>query len=322
LGVEMLAQQAINVHSTSQMTDNLSRHEILNWINDCLQINLAKIEELASGAVYCQLMDVLFPGTLNMKRVKFNTNLEHEYISNFKVLQALFRKHGVDKEVPIERLVNARFQDNFEFVQWFKRFFDANYSGAAYDPVAARNGSSVGAAASPAAAAAPCAVHPAWGGRTRLAAATGTVGGSRLAAARRSPNVGVPAKQQQQQHSSASRSSSITAGRHAAASHPQQQQQHQSQQLAELKRQLEELSLQQADAQTTIGSLVRERDFYFGKLRNVEIICQEANQTPTVKAILDVLYQTEEGFAPPDSVSQAADIPNSAENGCGDGDDF
>uniref|UniRef100_A0A1I8GXN5 Calponin-homology (CH) domain-containing protein n=1 Tax=Macrostomum lignano TaxID=282301 RepID=A0A1I8GXN5_9PLAT len=275
-GVEMLAQQAINVHSTSQMTDNLSRHEILNWINDCLQINLAKIEELASGAVYCQLMDVLFPGTLNMKRVKFNTNLEHEYISNFKVLQALFRKHGVDKEVPIERLVNARFQDNFEFVQWFKRFFDANYSGAAYDPVAARNGSSVGAAASPAAAAAPCAVHPAWGGRTRLAAATGTVGGSRLAAARRSPNVGVPAKQQQQQHSSASRSSSITAG----------------------------------------------RDFYFGKLRNVEIICQEANQTPTVKAILDVLYQTEEGFAPPDSVSQAADIPNSAENGCGDGDDF
>lgn len=45
--------------------------------------------------------------------------------------------------VPIERLVKGRFQDNFEFVQWFKKFFDANYSGEEYDPVAARGGSGV-----------------------------------------------------------------------------------------------------------------------------------------------------------------------------------
>ena len=42
--------------------------------------------------------------------------------------------------VPIERLVKGRFQDNFEFVQWFKKFFDANYSGEEYDAVAARGG--------------------------------------------------------------------------------------------------------------------------------------------------------------------------------------
>lgn len=45
--------------------------------------------------------------------------------------------------VPIEKLVKGRFQDNFEFVQWFKKFFDANYSGEEYDAVAARGGSSV-----------------------------------------------------------------------------------------------------------------------------------------------------------------------------------
>lgn len=45
--------------------------------------------------------------------------------------------------VPIERLVKGRFQDNFEFVQWFKKFFDANYSGEEYDAVAARGGSGV-----------------------------------------------------------------------------------------------------------------------------------------------------------------------------------
>jgi RP/EB family microtubule-associated protein len=37
--------------------------------------------------------------------------------------------------------VKGKFQDNFEFVQWFKKFFDANYTDApGYDPVAARDG--------------------------------------------------------------------------------------------------------------------------------------------------------------------------------------
>jgi len=36
--------------------------------------------------------------------------------------------------------VKGKFQDNFEFVQWFKKFFDANYDGKEYDPVAARQG--------------------------------------------------------------------------------------------------------------------------------------------------------------------------------------
>ena len=44
------------------------------------------------------------------------------------------------QNVPIERLVKGRFQDNFEFVQWFKKFFDANDQGCEYDPVAARDG--------------------------------------------------------------------------------------------------------------------------------------------------------------------------------------
>lgn len=42
-------------------------------------------------------MDMLFPGSVPMKRVKFRTNLEHEYIQNFKILQAAFKKMSVDK---------------------------------------------------------------------------------------------------------------------------------------------------------------------------------------------------------------------------------
>lgn len=32
------------------------------------------------------------------------------------------------------------FRDNLEFLQWVKRFWDANYGGQGYDPVARRKG--------------------------------------------------------------------------------------------------------------------------------------------------------------------------------------
>lgn len=40
---------AVNVFSTSATTDNLSRHEMLEWVNSALQANYTKIEELCSG---------------------------------------------------------------------------------------------------------------------------------------------------------------------------------------------------------------------------------------------------------------------------------
>merc|ERR1712083_520900 len=83
---------------------------------------------------------MLFPNCVQLKKVKFKTKLEHEYIQNFKVLQAAFKRMTVDKIVPVDKLIKGRFQDNFEFLQWFKKFFDANYSGEEYDPVAARGG--------------------------------------------------------------------------------------------------------------------------------------------------------------------------------------
>lgn len=39
----------------------------------------------------------LFAGSIMLKRVKFNTNLEHEKINNFKVLQSSFGRMNVDK---------------------------------------------------------------------------------------------------------------------------------------------------------------------------------------------------------------------------------
>jgi len=41
-------------------------------------------------------------------------------------------------------LIKGRFQDNFEFLQWFKKFFDANYDGRDYDASAVREGAPMG----------------------------------------------------------------------------------------------------------------------------------------------------------------------------------
>lgn len=97
-----------------------------------------------TGAAYCQFMDMLFPNSVAIKRIKFRANQEHEFVHNFKLLQASFQKKAVHKEIPIERLIKGRFQDNFEFLQWFRKFFNANNKGKAYNALAVRDGVTMG----------------------------------------------------------------------------------------------------------------------------------------------------------------------------------
>lgn len=50
-----------------------------------------------------------------------------------------------------------------------------------------------------------------------------------------------------------------------------------------------------AALQLSVEGLEKERDFYFGKLRDIEVHCQEegnADLAP-VRKILDILYATE-----------------------------
>ena len=63
---------AVNVHATSVTTENLSRHDILAWVNDCIKAKFSKIEELCTGAAYCQFMDMLFPGNSILLIFQYN----------------------------------------------------------------------------------------------------------------------------------------------------------------------------------------------------------------------------------------------------------
>ena len=58
---------AVNVYATSSSTENLSRHDMLAWVNDSLDTRYVKIEEFCTGAIYCQFMDMLFPGCIQVR---------------------------------------------------------------------------------------------------------------------------------------------------------------------------------------------------------------------------------------------------------------
>ncbi|XP_068185709.1 microtubule-associated protein RP/EB family member 1b [Antennarius striatus] len=250
---------AVNVYSTSVTSENLSRHDMLVWINDSLQMNLTKIEMLCTGAAYCQFMDMLFPNSLLLKKVKFGAKLEHEYIHNFKLLQGAFKKMMVDKIIPVDKLVKGKFQDNFEFVQWFKKFFDANYEMTDYDPVERRQGQEAVSTAN-----------------------------SSTSAFNRAPRKPLnQATQRPPVAKVAPKLANVSTKKPGTGGNDER---------AELLNEMETLK-------ATIQDMEKERDFYFGKLRSIEVICQEKDgeDDPTVQKITDILYATDEGFVIPDT---------------------
>ncbi|OUC47986.1 clathrin adaptor complex small chain [Trichinella nativa] len=242
---------AVNVYSTSGTTENLSRHEMLNWVNDCLQSAFTKVEQLCTGTAYCNFMDMLFPGSVALRKVKWSTKLEHEYIQNFKVLQEGFLKMGVNKVVPVDKLIKGKFQDNFEFLQWFKKFFDANYDGRPYNALSARGEESM----------------PPADGTTKAK-------GTKDPVTRRAP---VTAAASERVAKPGVLSTAIFIF-------------------------LKELEMEHAN-------LAKERDFYYGKLRDIEILaqnCAEAGEGMNAETVLEMLYATEEGFASPEEGEAAA----------------
>ncbi|CAD7674875.1 unnamed protein product [Nyctereutes procyonoides] len=241
---------AVNVYSMSVTCDNLSRHDMLAWINESLQLNLTKIQQLCSGAAYCQFRDMLFPGSIALKKMKFQANLEHEYIQNFKILQAGVKTMDIDKIIPVDKLVKGKFQDNFEFVQWFKKFFNANYDGKDYDPVAARQGQET--------AVAPSHVAPALN-KPKKPLSSSSAALQRPIATHRTTGTD-------------------KAGLGVVGKNP---------------------GVGNGDDEA--AELMQQKDFYFGKLRNIDLICQEneGGNNPVLQRIMDILYATDEGFVIP-----------------------
>lgn len=114
------------------------RKDILNWLNGFLQLELSKVEDTANGAIYCQLIDALHPGAVPMHKVNWEARLEPEIFMNYKLLQQAFNKLNIDKSIDMERLGKGLPMDSLEFLQWFKRYFDMIGPVSDYEPISQR----------------------------------------------------------------------------------------------------------------------------------------------------------------------------------------
>ncbi|KAK0185610.1 calponin homology domain-containing protein [Armillaria mellea] len=234
---------------------NASRTDLLAWLNDLLQLNYTKVEQCGTGAAYCQIIDSIY-GDVPMQRVKMTAKHEYEFIANFKIMQTVFKSKKIDKPIPVEKLVKCKMQDNLEFLQWIKRFWDSNYGGHGYDPVARRRG----APADP-----PATMAPLAAGHSR-----GLVTGAR--AGGRTP----------------------IGGHRAGSTQPNEA--------------VQLLQNQVKDLSAHLEGLEKERDFYFEKLREIEILVQtqvevleaSGKDDATLRDIQKILYSTEDGFEVPE----------------------
>ena len=277
----MVVQANTTMATAGMMSKNnfVPQSELLAWLNSTLSLKLEAIEQTCSGAVACQLFDALHgPGTVNMKRVDFNVKSEYEYIQNYKELQKAFTKHHVDRAFTVSQLSKGKRQDNMEFMQFlFGYWQEAVSTGGGmvegYDAVGRRErmcktgdwkkfsvGSSSGG----------------LGARTTASAVAPTASVAPIA---RKHAVKVPGP------GPTTESASIKA-HHGAVSRDAE--------LALEKERQEKVSLlaEVTELKLKIDTAERERDFYFDKLRQIEIMCQaeELQDVKVLRVVESVLY--------------------------------
>ena len=128
---------------TFGMMDNayfIGKTEIIKWINETLKMNITRVEQACTGAIYCQLIDCIFPNKVKMNKVNWKAKLETEFLNNLKIMQQALISCKIQKEIDIQRLAKGRYQDNFEILQWFKGIFDNIKPDLSnYDPIKRRN---------------------------------------------------------------------------------------------------------------------------------------------------------------------------------------
>jgi len=69
---------------------------------------------------------------------------------------------------------------------------------------------------------------------------------------------------------------------------------------------MDALTLEVTELKLSVENLERERDFYYTKLREVEILCQqhEGEKIPFLEEVLQILYKTDdEDFVEPEQVA-------------------
>jgi len=123
----------IRPNNKKDMSD-VSRTELLQWVNFHLGTTYKKIEDCSSGVAFVSLLGMATEHPIN--RLKTMASTEQEFIHNFKLLQELLTKQGIQKTIEIDKLVKGNFQLNLELLQWTKRYCESKGTLVGYTPAA------------------------------------------------------------------------------------------------------------------------------------------------------------------------------------------
>ncbi|KAI5069129.1 hypothetical protein GOP47_0015430 [Adiantum capillus-veneris] len=287
----------------------VGRNEILSWINSTLQLNLSKVEDAAAGAVQCQLIDATHPGVVPMHKVNFEAKTEYDKIQNYKVLQDVFTKLRLEKHIEVNKLVKGRPLDNLEFLQWLKRYCDSVNGGVydSYNPLDRRELCKGGKEAIRRGITGSGAHQPSSSGK----GASGISKLTSLPSMRRTDAVSNTANGTATSPSSIRRVEEATRGPISTGNKLTKQLSFSTWSSSS---QMQVLNEQVASLKLTVDNLEKERDFYFGKLRDIEILCQspELENLPVVMAVQKILYAVDNS---PQVVEEAHALVTDREGG-------
>ncbi|XP_067228552.1 DNA (cytosine-5-)-methyltransferase 3 beta, duplicate b.2 [Chanodichthys erythropterus] len=120
----------VNV-KTGDERNNLS--QLLDWLNDTLQATFSQVEHTCSGAAFCQLMDIIHPGSIDINKVKFTAKENTDILNNFNLLQEAFNKAQIKKELELKLLVNGDTLKTLDLLTWFKDMYDLSFAKQKYN---------------------------------------------------------------------------------------------------------------------------------------------------------------------------------------------
>lgn len=279
----------------------VGRKELLDFFNNLLDLNITKIEQTAPGAIACQITEMMFPGSINMTKVNWEAKTDYEFVQNYKLLQVAFTKHSVQRYVDVDKLIRAKYQDNLEFCQWLKAFYDqtAPPRGFDYDPAAVRAKGKGGKK------------YNQMYGRTALNK-TGTLTSkpTTTSTAASTARTSLPLRERASlENGTSSKVGTVRPAARTTESEVnlvggsdvvllQKKNAELNAKVADLEVALEEV---ERDREQIVMDVERERDFYFGKLRSVEVLLQVHQESGgaltdsnLVDRVFQILYATAE----------------------------
>ena len=123
-------KRLVNVFISSSMAaeEKLSRAKYLEFINTTFKkYKYRALEELKNGEAYAVLFNHLFPNTIPEKAIQSGRIQDRaKMLVNWKLIQAAFKFLEVDKLIEVEKIVDGNLRENFDFLQWYKKFYSRN----------------------------------------------------------------------------------------------------------------------------------------------------------------------------------------------------